>query len=52
VHKTEPSPSDTLATFNRRLMIRGMPGPYHLCADGCRSLELAGITLELSEGTS
>jgi sigma-B regulation protein RsbU (phosphoserine phosphatase) len=25
VHKTGASPSDTLATFNRRLMIRGMP---------------------------
>src|SRR5260370_2089800 len=25
VHKTGTSPSDTLATFNRRLMIRGMP---------------------------
>jgi hypothetical protein len=69
VHKTGASPSDTLATFNRRLMIRGMPrrhaaiqyavfdprsgelhiasagmpGPFHLCADGCRSLGLAGI---------
>src|SRR5229473_192446 len=60
---------DFLATFNRRLLIRGMPrrhaaiqyavfdprsrdlhvasagmpGPFHLCADGCRALELSGI---------
>jgi sigma-B regulation protein RsbU (phosphoserine phosphatase) len=78
VHKTGASPSDTLATFNRRLMIRGMPrrhaaiqyavfdprsgelhiasagmpGPFHLCADGCRSLGLAGIPPGLFEGTS
>jgi sigma-B regulation protein RsbU (phosphoserine phosphatase) len=69
VHKTGTSPGDALATFNRRLLIRGMPrrhaaiqyavfdprsrdlhiasagmpGPFHLCADGCRSLELSGI---------
>ena len=69
VHKTGTSPSDALATFNRRLLIRGMPrrhaaiqyavfdprsrdlhiasagmpGPFHLCPDGCRSLELSGI---------
>lgn len=69
VHKTGTSPSDALATFNRRLLIRGMPrrhaaiqyavfdprsrdlhiasagmpGPFHLGADGCRSLELSGI---------
>jgi sigma-B regulation protein RsbU (phosphoserine phosphatase) len=69
VHKTGISPSDALATFNRRLLIRGMPrrhaaiqyavfdprsrdlhvasagmpGPFHLCADGCRVLELSGI---------
>jgi sigma-B regulation protein RsbU (phosphoserine phosphatase) len=69
VHKTGTSPSDALATFNRRLLMRGMPrrhaaiqyavfdprsrdlriasagmpGPFHLCADGCRPLELSGI---------
>jgi len=77
VHKTGTSPSDTLATFNRRLMIRGMPrrhaaiqyavfdprsnvlsiasagmpGPFHLCAEGCRSLDLSGIPPGLFEGT-
>jgi hypothetical protein len=30
----------------------GMPGPFHLCADGCRSLGLAGIPPGLFEGTS
>jgi sigma-B regulation protein RsbU (phosphoserine phosphatase) len=29
-----------------------MPGPFHLCADGCRSLGLAGIPPGLFEGTS
>ncbi len=67
VHKTGTSPSDALTTFNRRLLIRGMPrrhaaihyavfdprsrdlasagmpGPFHLCANGCRPLELSGI---------
>ena len=69
VHKTGTSPSEALATFNRRLLIRGMPrrhaaiqyavfdprsrdlhiasagmpGPFHLCVDGCRALELSGI---------
>jgi len=69
VHKTGTSPSEALATFNRRLLIRGMPrrhaaiqyavfdprsrdlhiasagmpGPFHLCASGCRNLELAGM---------
>ena len=78
VHKTGTSPGDALATFNRRLMIRGMPrrhaaiqyavfdprsnvlhiasagmpGPFHLCAEGCRSLELSGIPPGLFEGTS
>jgi sigma-B regulation protein RsbU (phosphoserine phosphatase) len=77
VHKTGTSPSDTLATFNRRLMIRGMPrrhaaiqyavfdarsnelsiasagmpGPFHLCAEGCRSLDLSRIPPGLFEGT-
>jgi sigma-B regulation protein RsbU (phosphoserine phosphatase) len=77
VHKTGTSPSDALATFNRRLLIRGMPrrhaaiqyavfdpgsrdlriasagmpGPFHLCADGCRSLELSGIPPGLFPGT-
>lgn len=78
VHKTGTSPSDALATFNRRLMIRGMPrrhaaiqyavfdprscklqiasagmpGPFHLRADGCRLLELSGIPPGLFAGTS
>jgi sigma-B regulation protein RsbU (phosphoserine phosphatase) len=78
VHKTGTSPGDALATFNRRLMIRGMPrrhaaiqyavfdprgnvlhiasagmpGPFHLCAEGCRSLELSGIPPGLFKGTS
>lgn len=78
VHKTGTSPSDALATFNRRLMIRGMPrrhaaiqyavfdprsrdlqiasagmpGPFHLCAEGCRALELSGIPPGLFAGTS
>src|SRR5229473_2527647 len=69
VHKTGTSPSDVLATLNRRLMIRGMPrrhaamqyavfdphshevriasagmpGPFHLSANGCRNLKLCGI---------
>src|SRR2546426_6551333 len=69
VHKTGTSPSEALATFNRRLLMRGMPrrhaaiqyavfdprcrdlriasagmpGPFHLCADGCRPLELSWI---------
>src|SRR2546425_13221301 len=30
----------------------GMPGPFHLCAEGCRSLELSGIPPGLFEGTS
>jgi hypothetical protein len=30
VHKTGASPSDTLATFNRRLMIRSMPRPFNM----------------------
>jgi sigma-B regulation protein RsbU (phosphoserine phosphatase) len=78
VHKTGTSPSDALATFNRRLLIRGMPrrhaaiqyavfnprngdlqiasagmpGPFHLCADGCRALELSGIPPGLFPDTS
>lgn len=91
VHKTGTCPGNALATFNRRLMIRGMPrrhaavqfamfdprsrdlriasagmpGPFHLAADGCRALELSGIppglfadttyetqTLRLSPGDS
>jgi phosphoserine phosphatase RsbU/P len=78
VHKTGTSPSDALATFNRRLLIRGMPrrhaaiqyavfdprsrdlqivsagmpGPFHLCADGCRALQLAGIPPGLFAGTT
>ena len=78
VHKTGTSPSDALATFNRRLMIRGMPrrhaaiqyavfdprshdlrissagmpGPFHLCAKGCLSLELSGIPPGLFPATS
>jgi sigma-B regulation protein RsbU (phosphoserine phosphatase) len=78
VHKTGTSPSDALATFNRRLMIRGMPrrhaaiqyalfdprshdlqiasagipGPFHLCAEGCRLLELSGIPPGLFAATS
>jgi sigma-B regulation protein RsbU (phosphoserine phosphatase) len=78
VHKTGTSPSDALATFNRRLMIRGMPrrhaavqyavfdpqsndlhiasagmpGPFHLCAEGCRALELSGIPPGLFPSTS
>ena len=78
MHKTGASPSDTLATFNRRLTIRGMPrrhaaiqyavfdprsgelhiasagmpGPFHLRANGCRALGLAGIPPGLFEGTS
>jgi sigma-B regulation protein RsbU (phosphoserine phosphatase) len=77
VHKTGTSPSDAPATFNRRLLIRGMPrrhaaiqyavfdprsrdlriasagmpGPFHLCADGCRSLELSGIPAGLFPDT-
>lgn len=69
VHKTGTSPSEALATFNRRLLMRGMPrrhaaiqyavfdprsrdlriasagmpGPFYLCADGCRPLEVSGI---------
>src|SRR5467141_5243836 len=69
VHKTGTSPSEALATFNRRLLMRGMPrrhaaiqyavfdprsrdlriasagmpGPFHLCANGCRPLELSGV---------
>ena len=30
----------------------GMPGPFHLCAEGCRSLELSGIPPGLFPGTS
>jgi len=78
VHKTGTPPADALATFNRRLLIRGMPrrhaaiqyavfephtgdlkiasagmpGPFHLCAGGCRSLELSGIPPGLFAGTS
>lgn len=78
VHKTGTSPSDVLATLNRRLMIRGlprrhvaiqyavfdprshqlqiasagMPGPFHLSADGCCILGLAGIPPGLFEGTT
>jgi sigma-B regulation protein RsbU (phosphoserine phosphatase) len=78
VHKTGTHPGDALATFNRRLMIRGMPrrhaaiqyavfdprsrdlqiasagmpGPFYLCAAGCRSLELSGIPPGLFAGTS
>jgi phosphoserine phosphatase RsbU/P len=78
VHKTGTSPSDALATFNRRLLIRGMPrchgaiqyavfdwrtgdlqiastgipGPFHLSADGCRALDLSGIPPGLFAGTS
>jgi hypothetical protein len=78
VHKTGTSPSDALATFNRRLLIRGMPrrhaaiqyavfdsrsrdlriasagmpGPFHLCSDGCRALELSGIPPGLFPDTS
>jgi sigma-B regulation protein RsbU (phosphoserine phosphatase) len=77
VHKTGTSPSDALATFNRRLLIRGMPrrhaaiqyavfdprtsdlqiasagmpGPFHLCAQGCRALDLSGIPPGLFAGT-
>ncbi len=77
VHKTGTSPSEALATFNRRLLVRGMPrrhaaiqygvfdprskdlhvagagmpGPFHLCADGCRTLELSGIPPGLFAGT-
>src|SRR5712664_1107443 len=77
VHKTGTSPGDALATFNRRLLMRGMPrrhaaihyevfdprsrnlhiasagmpGPFHLCADGCRSLELSGIPAGLFPDT-
>jgi sigma-B regulation protein RsbU (phosphoserine phosphatase) len=35
-----------------RIASAGMPGPFHLCADGCRSLGLAGIPSGLFEGTS
>jgi sigma-B regulation protein RsbU (phosphoserine phosphatase) len=78
VHKTGTAPGDALTTFNRRLMIRGMPrrhaaiqyavfnprsselqiasagmpGPFHLDAEGCRSLELSGIPPGLFAGTS
>jgi sigma-B regulation protein RsbU (phosphoserine phosphatase) len=78
VHQTGTSPTDALATFNRQLMIRGMPcrhaaiqytvfnprsgelqiasagmpGPFHLCAEGCRALELSGIPPGLFAGTS
>lgn len=77
VHKTGTPPGDALATFNRRLLIRGMPrrhaaiqyavfdprtgdlqiasagmpGPFHLCADGCRTLDLSGIPPGLFAGT-
>jgi sigma-B regulation protein RsbU (phosphoserine phosphatase) len=77
VHKTGINPSEALATFNRRLLIRGMPrrhaaiqyavfdprsrdlhiasagmpGPFHLCSDGCRALELSGIPPGLFAGT-
>jgi sigma-B regulation protein RsbU (phosphoserine phosphatase) len=78
VHKTGTAPGDALATFNRRLMIRGMPrrhaaiqyalfdprsrdmrissagmpGPFHLCAEGCLALELSGIPPGLFAATS
>ncbi len=78
VHKTGTSPGDVLATFNRRLMIRGMPrrhaavqyalfdprshdlqiasagmpGPFHISANGCRVLELSSIPPGLFAGTS
>ena len=78
VHKTGTSASEALTTFNRRLMIRGMPrrhaaiqyavfdpcsrdlqiasagmpGPFHLCAEGCRLLELSGIPPGLFASTS
>jgi sigma-B regulation protein RsbU (phosphoserine phosphatase) len=78
VHKTGTSPGNALATFNRRLLIRGMPrrhaaiqyavfdpcsrdlriasagmpGPFHLCADGFRPLELSGIPPGLFPDTS
>jgi sigma-B regulation protein RsbU (phosphoserine phosphatase) len=78
VHKTGTAPGDALATFNRRLMIRGMPrrhaaiqyalfdprshhlriasagipGPFHLCAEGCLSLGLSGIPPGLFAATT
>jgi len=78
VHKTGTIPGDVLTTFNRRLMIRGiprrhaavqyalfnpqthdlqiasagMPGPFHISANGCQVLELSGIPPGLFAGTS
>ncbi len=47
VHKTGTSPSEALATFNRRLLMRGMPRRHaaiqYAVFDGCRPLELSGI---------
>ena len=45
------------AVFNPRsgelqIASAGMPGPFHLCAAGRRSLELSGILPELFEGMS
>jgi sigma-B regulation protein RsbU (phosphoserine phosphatase) len=35
-----------------RIASAGMPGPFYLCAEGCRSLELSGIPPGLFAGTS